>query len=249
MIISDITPDYLREVYMFGIDLTDPEGNPFPDVMYKKAIDAAKQWLHVELHMYFEETLIENEVHDYRKTDWMDWMYIRTYWYPIIDVEKITATFPAGNEIIDFPKDWMVIHKRPGQVQMVPTLGSMSSFLIGQGGQLLSMYAHLHSFIPGMFKITYKTGFENDDIPEDCADLICKKACTHVLHNAGDMIAGSAGVANFSVSVDGMSQSLGTTASPTNAGYGARLLNWRSEIKQQLKELKDYWNGFKLVVL
>jgi hypothetical protein len=54
---------------------------------------------------------------------------------------------------------------------------------------------------------------------------------------AGDLIAG-AGIANFSVGVDGLSQSIGTTASATSAGYGARIISFQNQLKSLMTQLR-----------
>lgn len=54
---------------------------------------------------------------------------------------------------------------------------------------------------------------------------------------AGDLIAG-AGIANFSVGVDGLSQSIGTTASATSAGYGARIISFQNQLKALMPSLR-----------
>ena len=74
-------------------------------------------------------------------------------------------------------------------------------------------------------------------IPADLKAVIGMMAAMLPLNIAGDLIAG-AGIANFSISMDGLSQSIGTTASATNAGYGARVLQFRKEIDQHLPALR-----------
>lgn len=54
---------------------------------------------------------------------------------------------------------------------------------------------------------------------------------------AGDLIAG-AGIGSFSVGVDGLSQSIATTASATSAGYGARIISYQTQLKALLPVLR-----------
>ena len=74
-------------------------------------------------------------------------------------------------------------------------------------------------------------------IPADIKRAIGYKASLLPLDIAGDLIGG-AGVANYSVSMDGLSQNLGTTSSATNAGYGARVLQFERELKKLLPALR-----------
>ena len=57
------------------------------------------------------------------------------------------------------------------------------------------------------------------------------------LDTAGDLIAG-AGIATKSVSIDGLSTSIGTTSSATNAGYGARILSYQKQMAMTMASLR-----------
>ena len=73
--------------------------------------------------------------------------------------------------------------------------------------------------------------------PSNLLHCIGLRAAMLPLDIAGDLIAG-AGVANSSISVDGISQSIGTTSSPTNAGYGARVLQFAKEYQATVNALR-----------
>jgi hypothetical protein len=57
------------------------------------------------------------------------------------------------------------------------------------------------------------------------------------LNVAGDLLLG-AGIASQSISIDGLSQAVASTASATSAGYGARLINFNTELKSVMKSLR-----------
>lgn len=59
-------------------------------------------------------------------------------------------------------------------------------------------------------------------MPMDLINLTGKLATFGPLGIAGDLILG-AGIAAQSIGVDGLSQSISSTSSATNAGYGARI--------------------------
>jgi len=75
------------------------------------------------------------------------------------------------------------------------------------------------------------------DIPADVMHVGGMYASMFLLNPAGDMVAG-AGIASKSVGVDGLSQSISTTASATNAGYGSRIIQYWNDIKMQLPALR-----------
>jgi len=60
------------------------------------------------------------------------------------------------------------------------------------------------------------------------------------LNTAGDLVAG-AGIASASKSVDGLSQSVSTTSSATNAGYGSRIIQYKKDISQAIAALQGVY--------
>jgi len=84
------------------------------------------------------------------------------------------------------------------------------------------------------------------DMDWDLMDLIGKAASIHILNTAGDLIIG-AGIANKSTSIDGISASIGTTSSPTNAGYGARIIQLQKDINRMLPVLFRKYNGVQVL--
>lgn len=67
------------------------------------------------------------------------------------------------------------------------------------------------------------------------------------LDTAGDLIAG-AGIGSFSIGVDGLSQTVNTTSSATNAGYGAKIISYKEQLKSAMKILKSKYRLSKLAV-
>lgn len=52
-----------------------------------------------------------------------------------------------------------------------------------------------------------------------------------------------------SIGIDGLSTSFSTTSSATNAGYGARILSYGKEIRDQIPTLMRYYKGIRFVVV
>lgn len=102
--------------------------------------------------------------------------------------------------------------------------------------------------IPDYWDFQYITGFDIDHMPMDLINLTGKLASFGPLGIAGDLILG-AGIANQSLSVDGLSQSIGSTSSATNAGYGARLVQYEREIKDTVKRIKLIYDEIKVGVI
>ena len=96
--------------------------------------------------------------------------------------------------------------------------------------------------------LQYITGFDLDSMPMDLINLVGKLATFGPLGIAGDLILG-AGIAAQSLGVDGLSQSISSTSSATNAGYGARILQYSKEITETVKKIKLVYDEVKLGVL
>jgi hypothetical protein len=112
-----------------------------------------------------------------------------------------------------------------GVVQIVPGQGGIADVLLIPGA-LMPMWSGRSGRVPGIWRFTYRAGFEIGKLPPDLKHIIGMWASIGVLNIAGDLIAG-AGIATKSVSVPGLSQNIGTTSSATNSGYGARIPNLR----------------------
>lgn len=74
-------------------------------------------------------------------------------------------------------------------------------------------------------------------VPHQLIQVIGYKAALIPLDTAGDLIAG-AGIASKSISLDGLSMNVNTTSSATNAGYGARVLQFERELAKLMGSLR-----------
>lgn len=87
-----------------------------------------------------------------------------------------------------------------------------------------------------------------DTLPADIIRAIGLKASLLSLDVAGDLIVG-AGIASISTSLDGLSQNVNTTASATNSGYGARVIQFTKELKDLMKTLKATYRAMNIAAL
>lgn len=102
--------------------------------------------------------------------------------------------------------------------------------------------------IPDYWDFQYITGFDLDHMPMDLINLTGKLATFGPLGIAGDLILG-AGIAAQSIGVDGLSQSISSTSSAINAGYGARIIQYQKEIAETVKRLKLVYDEIRMVVV
>ena len=86
-------------------------------------------------------------------------------------------------------------------------------------------------------------------MPVDLINLVGKLASFGPLNIAGDMIFNLPGIASMHLEIDGLRQSINSTASAENAGYGARLKQYQKEIEETVGRIKLVYDQFKFLVL
>ena len=158
--------ELLKTDYLFGVPLTDGNGNRYPDRSIQRWIDKACAWLEYELDVTLRATVV-SEDHDYHADDYQAFCYINLYQFPVLSVDAMYASY-GGQKIMDFPRDWLRLYKESGQLQLVPTVGSLSAILLQQGsGILLPLITGALTSMPHLFQVSYTIGFGNlinDDV-------------------------------------------------------------------------------------
>lgn len=241
-----LTPQELKDFYLFGIDLTNDAGEPYPDTLFRhyirSAVDRAEKALDINLvrRQHVEQ-------YDFYRQDWRSFIKIELDEIPIISVDEVQLVLPSNQPVLTFDPSWVRVHQPSGMLNIVPGSGSIALISLGNAGAWLPFLGRA-DFLPEVFHITHTAGFPNGRVPPVLKDLVGKYASFGPLNIAGDLIAG-AGIAAQSLSIDGLSQSISTTSSATNAGYGARILQYEKEIKSILPQLKNYFHPISMVVV
>ena len=241
-----LTVEELKQRYFFGVDLTDDTGKPLPNAVFEHYIINAIRWFEHQLDIPIIPTIF-CEQHDFYRNDYHAFNMIRLDNYPVISVDEYRVEYPSGQTVIIFPQEWIRLNKPEGHLQIVPTAGTLSEILVGQGGSFLPAIYNGLGYLPHLFEILYTAGFESNKVPRNIVDVIGKFAALGPFDIFGDLIAG-AGIATISLSMDGLSQNIGTTSSATNAGYGARIIQYTKYIKEQIPLLRRYYKGIRMVV-
>ncbi len=213
----------LKEFYLFGLDLTNDAGEPYPDSLYAHYIRSALGSLEKNLDIKISRVQYTEERHDYFRQDYVKHMFVKLFHQPVISVESVKIFMPGEAEIIDFENDWIHIQRAAAHVEIVPGLAAASSTWIGLSGVWLPLAMRRYDFLPDAFRIAYTAGFgvkrgtgvspsdpDFDKVPDDIKDLVGKIASFGPLNIAGDLLGG-AGIASQSISVDGLAQSFNTT--------------------------------------
>lgn len=254
--LSVISIEELKEVYLFGVDLTKDDGQPFPDSLFAFYIINAVDWLEKKLDIPILPRVYPDERHDYYREDYDRYLWMKLNRSPVIAINEVKIVLPGEQVVQVFERDWIHVQRHDGQLQMVPGTGTAGTILLGASGAWLPLIYGSNRFIPDAFRVAYEAGFglpsscdgvtvrdpDYDVFPRVIVELVGKIASFGPFNIAGDLIIG-AGIANTSLSIDGLSQTVGTTSSATNSGYGSRLVQYSKEIKDQIPSLRRYYKG------
>lgn len=230
-----ITTDFLKQVYLFGIRLTN-KGTPYPDEMFTHLIEAAQGFASRVLGIPIggaEYVTVEDERHDVDITG--DHYYILRRG-PVREVTALELKY--GTKLFsDLPTSWAtVLDSQSGHVQIIPIEGSIAF------QQLTATRNFAPARLHGTWSFSYTAGYKESDAPAELKQLVALIAANVVLITAGDLILG-AGIASSATSLDGISRSINTTSSATNSGYGARIIENRKVIKELTELLRGTETG------
>lgn len=232
--------------YMFGINLVDQQGKPFPKSLIASYLNSAIAWAEQLFDICLTIRTITDEYHDYERNDYMNWGYIQTYKRPVNSVSELKLMY--GNEpAFTVPNEWVKIDKLGGKLNLFPAQGSVNNLILGQTGIIYGLHQRF-SYVPQMWSLSYTAGMRAEDIPENLKVLIYKQATCDIMTVWGDLILG-AGIASQSISIDGLSQSIGTTQSAMYGGASARVESYRQDITNMIPILRKQLDVARLMVL
>jgi len=246
-----LSPEEVREKYMWGVAIKDGNDTEIPDSVVTQYIREAQRQIETLLNLKLKKQVIV-ESQDFRREDWKRWGYIRLT-YPVVCPLTLEGFINTVKQIT-YPPDWLVsktinddanLHHR--NLYVVPAGNSTAhSNAVIYSGIIPQLGIVESTHVPNYWQIKYVTGWER--VPKDIIAAIGKMASINLFHIAGDLILG-AGIASFSLGIDGLGQSISTTSSATNAGYGARILGYANDLKRDVPMLKDYYRGFSFGVI
>jgi hypothetical protein len=241
-----ISAKEVREFFLFGVDLTDDSGSEMSDRLIEFYIRSAQSWLQIKIPgiQLCPKQIVE--WHDYRLSDYVTYNFVKLFRYPTISVEDVSIQFPLSENILQFDPSWYRAESVGSQINLFPTQGTFSSIVLSQGGSYIPLVYSGIEYVPHMMRVTYTAGFKKGQVPQNLKEIVGMKAAMGPLNIAGDLIAG-AGIASKSISLDGLSQSVSTTSSATNSGYGARIGQYEKQIKEMLEDLRNHHLGLQMV--
>jgi len=205
---DSVSVQAIKDKYLFGIDLSDSNGNPLPESLFIHYLNASVDYLQNLLDIVISETEF-TEKHDYIRNDYQNWGFIQLDHNPVKEVKRLNLTY-GNRPSIDIPLDWIQLDKLTGQITLFPSAGSANSLIIGQTGLLFGFQSQW-DYAPMLWEVEYVAGIDDKDknMPFNLIqEAVFKRASMGILNVWGDLIIG-AGIASQSVSIDGLSQSIG----------------------------------------
>ena len=243
-----LSVEELKTNYLFGLDMTNEAGDPFPQTMFEHYIKTAVSWLEQRLDIPLRPTRIDSEKHDFIREDYDKYIWLETDLFPVIEVEEIKLVLPGNQVVQTFNKDWLHVTKESGQIQIVPGTGTAGTILLGASGAWIPFIYGTNRLIPDAFWIKYTAGFESGKLPYQLKDIVGKVASYGPLFLAGELLLG-AGIVSSNVGIDGLSQSVATMASQSGGAYNSRIKAYQEEVKDAIPELIRYYKGLRLRIV
>lgn len=241
----------LKDSVFFGIDLTDDAGQPYPDSLFGFYIEAAISQVETEFDIVLVPTVITDEAHDYHRQDFEHFIYTLLDHHPIISVEQVRLVLPYETKVLDFPKQCFNIDYTAGSLEIALGPGQLA---MGLAPAMTPFFLQRQDYLPRALRVDYTAGFSDKTLlgrrglPAMIKKYIAYLAAEGPLGIAGDLIVG-AGIASQSISMDGLSQSVNTTSSATNSGYGSRILQYQKERDEIKKVMEQAFRGQGMVVV
>lgn len=244
----------LLAFYFHGINLESRQGTELSEEAIEFYIVSATQ----EIEKYFDLKLIKEkiyEVGDYYRNEFNNKGFVKTI-YPVNTPIALRGLL-GDQEQIEYPQQWLTSNHLQGegknrQIVVVPN-SNLSDLVLGAavyGGTIIPYLGLINSQqIGAYFHKEYITGWDCDDIPQDLLNLIGKLAAIPIFNVLGDIVLGQAALASYTLSIDGLSQSINTTNSATNAAYGARIINYTKEINESVERLKGVYKGITFTAI
>jgi len=235
----------LKTDYLFGVNLSDDFGNPYPNSMFRRYIKAGLGRIQAETDLILIPTDFPAEQQDYLMQDFLKWQYVQLDHMPVIKVNSMKLII-AGTQVGETwdETNGLEVRKALGRINVVPSTGFFQQAGIAIPGSWLPTLQSSRQ-IPLAVVIDYQAGFEKGKVPDEIKHAVALASAIGPLNIAGDLIAG-AGIASRSISMDGLSTSVNTTSSATNSGYGARILQYEREIKSLLPAIRKKYHGVGL---
>lgn len=266
---SLITVERVEKEFLFGVTPlgVDDEGNKLGPDAIQTYINTAISIIEHDLDLFVMPRQIE-EHKDYFANDYWDWGFMQLNRIPVIDLKPIDGVTVSGLRIVylrdendletvlDIPKNWIRLDKATGIIRMVPNNKFPARLQVDASGAFFPELFRRYSTVPNLWVVTYMAGFAEGCIPVALNSAIGLLASIYYMNMIADLNLG-AGIAATSLSLDGLSQSITSTASAENTTLSARIKEYNRLLfgdkvlgtKGIIPILRDYYKGQNLSII
>lgn len=241
--LEGLTTNELLDMCFQGIDLKTYSGDAFTRSFLVGAINSAISTAEMTFDISLGIKDIEDEYHDVELGYFSSYSYTPLNIRPVREVTKVDYMF-GNRQLMRIPNDWVQIHSNA--ITIFPTSGILS-MQMNNAGFILPYMAH-SNYLPNGIRVSYKAGIKKEDVPYNLIEYIFKTAANSIFEVWGDQIIG-AGIASSSISLDGVSESIGTTQSAMYGGASARILEYRKDLDALTVALRRYFSKWNMAVL
>lgn len=160
--IDIVTPQFLKDTYIAGVDLTLDDGTAYPDIMFEHSISAALRMIENELGIVVDDTPITGERHDAYSDNKRAWWPISVDHRPLKSVEDLAITY--GNyQPTSIPLSWInIASENTGALHLIPSAETLGTFSFSNSIPLLvdpiTNYSYYRA-VPSYFRLKYSAGF------------------------------------------------------------------------------------------
>jgi hypothetical protein len=264
-----ITAEEWKEFEGVGIRLFDQFGQSIPDTRIEIKLSEATKWFEEKTGMKFydeddhpdgllfgtSDPLIPGQPTFDVEIDELDYdgahfaesryMHVTVPWGPVLDIDEINLGYPGNISGFTISKDRIQFRGQFRVIQVIP-------ILVGSMGSTLAFPTGFYPFgsVPHAIRMQYRGGMSALKVCEEyphIRDIIKMKAGIAILNVAQNTT--DPGVSGRSVSADGISQSVNYTQSAIYGLYSATITEWKNQMKENLREFDEFWNGVPLAII
>ena len=229
--------DKLKSIYATDIDFQGLGGQKLTCKTVETKIKAEQ----VKIENMLDVKITKQKLYEQQPYDLLtfrEWGYI--------PLNYNIAEFIEGEGKINRDKVFEIKDEYISISQQIDQFRSMYVMPVGLGfwwayfNQNIHYFGYRNDYIPNYWHIKYFSGF--DKVPSDIVEATGKMTMLQIYNILGNILFG-VGIASTSKSIDGLSQSIGTTQSATNALFGASINQFKDELKVELPALKAKYRG------
>ena len=162
-IYDELTPTWLKNNFLVGVDLTLDDGSDYPEELFTNAIQSSVYYLEHELGIKIDQVTVTKERHDGIEILRSGFFPFRLDKRPIYSISKANIQY-GSYEPVELPVAWIQrVSDIHGQIHLIPSKDQLGSYSFHAGiplimGDILQPL----DYIPGYFNFSYVAGFGHE---------------------------------------------------------------------------------------